>query len=101
MVERTEIVREARRTAQQIVDDAERQARRDSGSRPRTTSTASSPRSRSCSSARCRRWRRVASSSRSASIRSTSSKNPTTCDDEGGFFDQDELGLIRDGDCYA
>ena len=65
MVERTEIVREARR-----VGRAGRRRRRgarrgSSATRPRTTSTRSSPPSRSCSSARCRRCRRAASGSRS------------------------------------
>ena len=64
MVERTEVVREARRGR-----GGDRRARRPPGrarsaTRPRTTSTASSPRSRSCSTARCSRCRRAASACR-------------------------------------
>ena len=43
MVERTEVVREARRTAEEIVDQRRAPRRRRCATRPRTTSTASSP----------------------------------------------------------
>ena len=96
MVERTEVVREARRVAQQvIVDDAEADSRATARTRPRTTSTGSWRRSRSCSSARCRRWPRAASSSRPSSSRCPDARRPhrletMTTSTNRAFFDQDD-----------